>query len=179
MKTEFLKALGLTEEQIADIMKENGKDVEASKAKFSDYDDLKTQLADAGTTIDGFKAMDIDGIKKAAEDYKAKAEQAEKDAADKIAAMEFGTLLDGAITASKGKNAKAVRALLDMDTLKASKNQSEDIKAALEAIKTENGYLFEDATTPPPYAGGTGTHQMTPGADDSMRAVMGLPPTTK
>ncbi|MEM5769156.1 MAG: phage scaffolding protein, partial [Bacillota bacterium] len=65
-------------------------------------------------------------------------------------------LLDSAITTAKGRNAKALRGLLDVDVLKASKNQSEDIKAALEALKASDGYLFEDAQTPPPYAPGTG-----------------------
>ena len=30
------------------------------------------------------------------------------------------------------------------------------IKDALEALKNDNAYLFEDDSTPPPYAGGTG-----------------------
>lgn len=161
MKTEFLKAMGLTDEQIAQIMKENGQDIEVAKAKYADYDTLKTQLADAGKTIDGFKAMDIDGIKKAAEDWQTKAEQAEKDAADKISAMEFDGLVTGAVGAAKGKNAKAIRALLDVDTLKESKNQETDIKAALEALKAENGYLFDTEQAPPPYAPGTGTQTQT------------------
>ena len=157
MKTEFLKAMGLTEEQIADVMKENGKDVEAAKAKYADYEDLKTRLTDADKAIEGFKAMDIDGIQKAAADWKQKAEQAEKDAAAKVAEMQFSGLLDTAITAAKGRNAKAIRALLDMDALQGSKNQSEDVKTAIEALKKENGYLFDDVSTPPPFAAGTGT----------------------
>ena len=38
-------------------------------------------------------------------------------------------------TAAGGRNEKAVMAMLDMDTLKESKNQSEDIKKALEDVK--------------------------------------------
>lgn len=158
MKTEFLKELGLEQETIDKIMAENGKDVEAAKAKFSDYDDLKTQLTDANKTIEGFKAMDIDGIKAAADDWKAKAEQAEKDATEKIAEIQFNSLLEGAIDASNGRNVKSIRANLDIEALKTSKNQSEDIKTALEALKEKEGYLFEGAeSTPPPYATGTGT----------------------
>lgn len=62
MKTEFLKAMGLTDEQIADIMKENGKDVSAAKAKFADYDDLKTQLADAQKKLAEKPAVDADKL---------------------------------------------------------------------------------------------------------------------
>lgn len=157
MKTEFLRALGLTDEQVAEVMKENGKDVEKAKAKFSEYDNLKKQLSDANATIKSYTDMDIDGIKQAAKDWEARAAKAEQDATAKIAEMEFSALLDGAIGAAKGKNAKAVQALLDLDALRGSKNQSEAIRAALEAVKKDNGYLFDDTPAPPPYAPGTGT----------------------
>ena len=64
--------------------------------------------------------------------------------------------LMAAITAAKGRNAKAISALLDVEKLKKSTNQDADIKDALEALKKDNAYLFEDDSTPPPYAGGTG-----------------------
>lgn len=138
---------------------------------------LTEQLKEAGKTIESFKAMDIEGVKKSAEDWKQKAEQAEKDATAKIADMQFEAALDGAIMASKGKNAKAVKALLDVDTLKASKDQSADITKALDALKKESGYLFEQEQTPPPYAGGTGTNPVnakyTPEVN-AIRAAAGL-----
>lgn len=155
MKREFLQNLkvgevALPKEIIDAIMDENGKDIESAKKPFADYDTIKGQLADANKTIEDFKSMDIDAIKKTADDWKQKAEQAEKDAAAKIADMEFSSLLDSAIATAKGKNAKAIRALLDTDTLKASKNQSDDVKAALEAIKKDNDYLFESTQAAPP-----------------------------
>ena len=62
------------------------------------------------------------------------------------------------INAAKGKNVKAIKALLDLDTLKASKNREADAKAAVEALQKDTGYLFGDEQgTPPPYASGTGT----------------------
>ena len=59
--------------------------------------------------------------------------------------MEFSSALDSALGASKARNSKAVRALLDIDALKASKNQTEDIRKAIEAVKAENDYLFESS----------------------------------
>lgn len=161
MKREFLQnfKIGdqtLPKEAIDAILDENSRDIDAAKAKFSDYDTIKQQLADANKAIDEFKAMDIDGVKKVADDWKKKFEQSEAEHARKLADMEFDRLLDSAITGAKGRNAKALRGLLDIDTLKQSKNQSEDIKAALAELKKSDGYLFEDAVTPPPYAGGTG-----------------------
>ena len=67
---------------------------------------------------------------------------------------------------------KAVKALLDVDALKASKNQRDDIDAALEALKKDAGYLFdEDNNTPPPYAGGTGRKQ-NPNGDMTLRSAL-------
>lgn len=67
--------------------------------------------------------------------------------------MEFSHALDAAITGAKGKSTKAIRALLDIDTLRSSKNQETDIKAALEALRKDSGYLFDDGKTPPPMPG--------------------------
>ena len=185
MKREYLENLDLgngvklTKEQIDGIMAENGKDIEDTKKKFADYDDVKKQLGEANTAIEDFKGMDIDGVKKAAEDWKAKFEQAEKEHTAKLADMEFDGLLSGAISAAKGKNAKAIRALLDVDTLKASKNQEADIKTALEALQKDNGYLFDDGQQlPPPGAPGAGSstvqnYQTTPEIT-AIRAAAGL-----
>ena len=40
-------------------------------------------------------------------------------------------------------------ALFDMDSLIASKNQSQDIEAAITALKKDNDYLFQQAATVP------------------------------
>ena len=165
MKREFLQNIkvgdaALPKEIIDLIMEENGKDIEAVKAKFADYDSIKGQLVEANKQIEDFKGMDIDGVRKAAEEWKQKAEQAENDAAQKIADMQFESSLKEAIAAAKGKSSKAIAALLDVDTLKQSKNQTEDIKKALESLKNDNDYLFDGEPTPPPYAPGAGSQNM-------------------
>ena len=52
----------------------------------------------------------------------------------KIADRDFNDLIDRSISAAKGKNAKAIRALLDIDALKSSKNQQKDIETALAGL---------------------------------------------
>lgn len=181
MKREFLQNfkvgdMELPKEVIDAIMEENGHDIENAKKPFADYDTIKEQLAAANQTIEDFKGMDIDGVKKAAEEWKQKAEQAERDAAQRIADMEFDNDLKDAITAAKGKNAKAIAALLDVSTLKQSKNRAEDIKTALESAQKESPYLFGEDQTPPPYAPGAGSQNM--GQEDpltaSIRSAAGL-----
>ena len=45
---------------------------------------------------------------------------------------------------SMNRNDKAVIALLEVANLKKSKNRQADIITALEAVKKDNGFLFED-----------------------------------
>lgn len=169
MKREFLQNFKvndqpLPKEIIDAIMAENGRDIEAVKKSFADYDTVKDQLAEAQKTIKGFQdqGADIEAVRKSAKEWEEKYNQAIEDHNQKMADMAFDHALESAITGAKGKNAKAIRALLDVDTLKGSKNQEADIKAALEGLKKDSGYLFDDGQTPPPYAGGTGTQNQQP-----------------
>lgn len=162
MKREFLLNFkvgdqALPKEVIDAIMAENGRDIEAAKKPFADYDTLKTQLETAQKTIQGFKDQDIEGIRQSAKDWEEKYNQAVKDHEAKLADMAFDQILDGAIATAKGRNAKAIKALLDVETLKGSKNQEADIKAALEGLQKDSGYLFGSDEVPPRYAAGTGT----------------------
>ena len=68
----------------------------------------------------------------------------------------FTQVLEQEIFQAKGRNAKAITALLNVDTLKESENQQCAVKQAVQALKEEHGYLFDETETPPPYARGTG-----------------------
>ena len=76
MKREDLQAKGLTDEQIDFVMAENGKDVEKVKTKLTAAetarDGYKEQLESANETIQSYKDMDIDGIKRSNADWEAK-----------------------------------------------------------------------------------------------------------
>ncbi len=156
MKREDLKALlpGITDDQLSQVMGWNGADIErhktAAEAAKTELEAAKTQLAEAGKTIEGFKALDVDGIRAAAEEWKQKAVEAEREAARKLDEMAFNTMLDGKIAQAKGRNAKAIRALLDMETLRASKNREGDAEKAIADLLKENDYLFETDRPPTP-----------------------------
>lgn len=184
MKTEDLKALGLTEEQITSVMKENGIDIQREQKKVTavelERDNYKGQLDSAQTTLKGFEGVDVKEmtgkIATLTADLQAKEATYQKELSDR----DFNSLLDGTITSVGAKNAKAVKALLDMDKLKTSKNQTEDIKAALEAVKTENDYLFGSAE--PINNAVRITNSNLPAGDantNALRAAMGLKPATE
>ena len=168
MKTEFLKSLNLSQEVIDKIMAENGKDIAVEQKKAEKViqerdsyklkaESLETQVNDANTEIQKFKDMDIDGIKKAADDWKETAEKAKADADKQISQMKFDYALSAALTGAKAKNTKAVKALLDMDGLKFNDNDGKivGLDEQLAQIKTDNDYLFESDEPAPEFVKGT------------------------
>ena len=159
MKREELEKLGLEKEAIDQIMALHGRDIEANKAKAaaieSERDGLKSQLDEAAKAIEGFKALDIEGVKKSADEWKAKAEQAQKDAEKQVYQVRYESALSDALKASKAKNVKAVRALLNEADLKLTDDGLVGLKEQLEKVKPENDYLFEsDVPTPKIVSGG-------------------------
>ena len=162
MKRDFLQNFKvgdqpLPKEIIDEIMAENGRDIEAAKKPFADYDSIKEQLQTAKDGLKAFEGVDIAQLQSKVTELQGKLDAKDTEWQGKLADMEFDHALESAITGAKGKSVKAIRAMLDVDTLKGSKNQEADIKAALESLKKDSGYLFDDGKVPPPYAGGTGT----------------------
>ena len=166
MKTEFLKSLNLSQEVIDKIMAENGKDIAVEQKKAEKViqerdsyklkaESLETQVNDANTEIQKFKDMDIEGIKKAADDWKETAEKAKADADKQISQMKFDYALSAALTGAKAKNAKAVKALLDMDGLKFNDGKIVGLDEQLAQIKADNDYLFECDEPAPEVVKGT------------------------
>lgn len=69
MKTEDLKAKGLTDEQVSYVMAEYGKDMTASKTRIATLeDDLKVQkgvIEEKNNKLKEFEKVDIEALKKA------------------------------------------------------------------------------------------------------------------
>lgn len=195
---------------IFEIMKEYGLEVPEDKKKdfekavlenyktVTDYDNQAKKLDAANDTIkandtamkdlqdklDGFKDVDVSGLNQRIKDLEAEKANIQKDYDARIADRDFNDLVKESIAAANGKNPKAITALLDVDTLKASKNQKEDIATALKALteKEDSKMLFGE---PDPKPAGTGNligrvRKIEPSADDAaMRAAMGLPPVAE
>lgn len=139
MQRKFLEELGLEKDVIDKIMAENGSDIEKIKA---DRDNYKSQLETAQEALKGFEGVDVKELNGKIAQLNADLAAKDTEYQQKIADMEFNSVLDNAITAAGARNAKALKALLDIEALKNSKNQAEDIKSAIDAVKTDNGYLF-------------------------------------
>lgn len=153
MKREFLLEfrvgdLPLPKEVIDAIMAENGRDIQKVKANFADYEDLKAELS---------KRQQDQSFEEAAKAWEEKYNQAVESHKQELARMTFEKVLGEGIAKAKGRNAKAITALLDLEALKESENQADAIEAALEDLKRDSRYLFE-GDVPPPYARGTGAY---------------------
>ena len=148
MTKEQLVELGLEEEQIKEVFRLNGIAVNNAKEGMTkletQIETLQGQLEVANKEIEGFKELDVEEIEKRAEDYKDKFEEAERLAKEKLEGLQFEHQLENAIRDSKARNVTAVKALLDIEKLKQSNNQIDDIKAAIELTKAENEFLFGD-----------------------------------
>lgn len=146
MKKEDLVALGLSEEQIAEVQKLNGLDIKREQDKLAqieaDRDKYKGDLEDAQKTLKEFEDVDVEELKTRVATLTADLETKEQEYQKELAERDFNDLLEKQINSFGAKNVKAVKALLDIDALKESKNQETDIKAMLEACKEENDYLF-------------------------------------
>lgn len=146
MKRKDLEDLGLEKETVDKIMDWNGKDIEAEKAKTKaaegERDNYKSQLDTATTELDKFKDMKPEEMQATIEQLQKDIQTQKDEYAAKEAERLFNDTLDRAITAAGGRNAKAIRGLLDIDALKGSNDQTEDIKKALDGIRESDSYLF-------------------------------------
>lgn len=135
------------------VVAENYKTIAEHEKKVNRLtDDLnaeKKRADDAVETLKGFEGKDFDAITRDRDEWKRKHDDEVAKHKKEQEDREFNTSLESAITDAKGKNAKAIMALLDLDKLRGSKNQEKDIKAALESVRTDNEYLFEAVDGPP------------------------------
>lgn len=192
---------------IFEIMKEYGLEVPEDKRKefeaavlenyrtMSDYEKQKAALDSAGEKLktsdetmkrlekelEEYKDADVSGLKKQIEDLKDDLEKKDEEYQRQISDRDFDDLLKESISQAKGRNAKAITALLDVEKLKESKNQKDDVAAALKVLsEQEDSKMLFGEPDPKPVGNGHLIGQVTGGTqtydDARMRAVMGLPP---
>ena len=140
--------LEIPEDKKADfetVFNDNYKTVSEVEKIRTSRDNYKEQLETAQTALKEFEGIDVKDLQGKITALTNDLNTKETEYQNKIADMEFNSTLDGELSKMGAKNSKAVKALLDLESLKTSKNQAEDIKTALETVKGENDYLFVSA----------------------------------
>lgn len=140
MRTEDLQAKGLTQEQIDFVFTEHGKEINAIK---DERDKIKGQLDEAQKTLKSFEGVDVSELQSKITELTNEIATNQADFDKKIADRDFNDLVKAIAGEYKVRDVKAVMPFLDVEALKASKNQDKDIKAAFDVIKKEQDYLFE------------------------------------
>jgi hypothetical protein len=178
MDRKFLEGLGLAKEVIDKVLDAHSADIGKHKTQIDDLtgerDGLKSQLDGVAAKLKAFDGVDVAALKGEIDTLKKDMTTKDADFKAQLADRDFQTAVTAAITTAKGKNPKAVMALLNTETLKASKNQKEDIAAALETLRKSDAYLFDDSK--PADSGGTPAKVSTGGTHDENGG--GSPPST-
>ena len=145
-KDKYNEAAEAKKKLEADIQ-ERDKQLEELKKAAGSNEELKKQITDLQ-----------EANKKAGEEWQAK-----------MAQMQLDFAIEKALAAAKAKNAKAVKALLDMEKVKLDGDQLLGIDEQLKALQQSDQYLFGDSgkvgggTNPP----GAGNPEVNPWKKDS------------
>ena len=142
-----------------------------------------TAMKDLQTKLDEYKDVDVSALNQRISDLETEKGNIESDYQKKMAERDFNDLIKEGIAAAHGKNVKAITALLDTETLMQSKNQKEDIAAAIKTLTEaeDSKMLFGDAVEIAGKGnpiGDIGGGKLTPEEKEEAdcRAAMGLPP---
>lgn len=193
---DSIKQLGITDEdQITKLLNAHHAEVNPLREKAEQYDKVKADFDEQAKSIKSLQdaagdkealQKKIDELKTAAETKAADHKKELEEMQSKLEGAEFDKLLDDAITKAGGRRAASIRAELKLDDLKASKDRTNDIDAAIKALKEseDTSFLFGSDAKPSgariDSSGNAGGG--TDGNDAAMataRAVMGLKPTGK
>lgn len=142
-------------EEFKKLLHENYKTVKEVDRLKLDIEKYKKEAEDATETLKKFDGVDVEEMKSQIAEWQKRAEDAKADYEKQISERDFNDLLKTAIADAKGKNAKTIMPLLDLDSLKASKNQKEDISKAIKSLaeSEDTSFLFEDAKDKPRFTG--------------------------
>lgn len=166
MKTEDLKAKGLSDEQINFVMEENGKDIKTLQEENATLKSEKSQLENDKKVLEkekGDKEKAIADLQKntiTKEEYDNKIKEIESNAKKEHEEYVSNLLLESAFDDAKviksENTRKALKAILDMEKISVSKDGKSLLgaKEQLDELKKTDGGFFESSVKGHSPAGG-------------------------
>lgn len=159
MKREFLKSLGIEDKEIIDkIMDENSADIGRAKGELETYktkvSDLEKEVNSKNTEITTLqnKVKDVDALNQKISQLETDKTNLTNELNTKVSQIQKDHAIESKIRDSKGKNVKAIKALLDMDKITFENNQLAGIEEQLTALASaeDSSMLFGDSKVEPP-----------------------------
>jgi len=157
MNREELKELGLSDEQIESVMKSHGMATNDLKTKADSVDglesqieDYKGQLTDRDKQLESLSKVDAEGLQAEIDRLKGENKTTATDFQEKLDSQAFDFSLERALTGAKVRNPKAVKALLDTDSIKVDGDKLLNLDSQLEGLKESDAYLFDVEDKPDP-----------------------------
>lgn len=153
MTKEELKALGLTDEQIEKVSEDYGKNY-VTKLQFNKKNDALKQAEESleamQSDIETLKKANADNaeLSKQIDELNAAQVKREEEYTAQIQKMELDGIVERTLLSSKVKNAKAVRALLDLEDAKVKDGTIKGLDDQLTKLKESDPYLFESDSKP-------------------------------
>lgn len=153
MTREELKNLGLNDEQIEKVVEDYGKNY-VPKSQFNQKNEELKQAKESLTTmqsdIEALKKDNADNaeLSKQIDELNAAQLKREAEYTAQIQKMELDGIVERTLLSSKVKNAKAVRALLDLEDAKVKDGTIKGLDDQLTKLKESDPYLFESDSKP-------------------------------
>lgn len=176
MNREFLKEQGLTDEQIESVMKEHGKTINDTKKKAdkadtleSQIEDYKNQLEERDNQLEELKKVDADGLKAKIDELQTANETQQTEYQNELAKQAKEFAIETALRDVGALNTKAVKALLDTESVKVDGDALLGLDDQLKGLQESDSYLFkqeEKPNTPTIVTGGNPDGGNSAGNDD-------------
>lgn len=157
MNREELKEMGLTDEQIDKVMAAHGKVVKSTKDKADKVEGLQEQIEDYKKQIKD-RDKQLDDLSKQVKDNKDLTDEidrlkeenktATKELQEKLDKQAFEFSLEKALSNSGARNPKAVKALLDTNSIKPDGEKLLGLDNQIKALKESDAYLFKQEEKP-------------------------------
>ncbi|MDU2283356.1 phage scaffolding protein [Clostridium sp.] len=154
MKRKFLEDLGLTKEQIDNVMAENGKDIEAEKEKAAtttaELEDVKNQLKEANSTITDLKKNNVDNeaLQTKVKEYEDTIKSQKADYEAKVRNLTLDSAIEKALNNANAKHGDLLSSKIDREKLVIGNDgKVTGLDEQIKGLKDNYKDLFEEKIT--------------------------------
>ena len=112
-------------------------------AKNEEVKSLNQQLQERDTQLEELKKIDAEGLQQKIQELQQENETTKTEYEEKLQKQAFEHALENSLAGAKVKNTKAVKALLDMDTIKLDGETLKGLDDQLKDLKESDPYLFD------------------------------------